>query len=670
MVIGLALVAWTAWLTPYNDSVLSNTFLAGTSFPMAAFGILILLAVPLNALLHRVRAGIPPFSAAELITIWALMMVASGIPGSGLLRMVVPQAAGYRYGATPENKWEERLGPHLRPYMVVDDKEAATEFFTGMSDAPPVPWVPSNWSIADWNAIPWGAWLRPAIGYGVLTLGVFLGYICLASIIRKQWVERERYPYPLADLPMELALESERGRGVPALFRNGPFLAATLIIVGLHCYAGLCRLHPAFGGFRFALDLQNVFTEVPWRYLPGALKYWRIHPIGVGLTYAVPTDVLFSVWFMKVFIGLQEMVYGLRGDYGGEVAFGWDPAYQCYPQLAAYLALAGWILFTGRHHFREVFRSAVGGPRPDDAEEAMPYRWAARGFLLAVGILMGWFLYSGVRFFVAATVVIVFFAIALGCSWLVCQAGQMVVAARTVPSDTLVGLFGKVWQPRYFGRQWWRIEMVNAKELAVLPLFESPFSKDLREILMPSVANLTRAADAGVSRRALLGFGALALVVSVLVAAPQKVALGYEYAAATLPDRWGFGTAATLPFDWPAGFMVRDFPTNPTNILHFITGSAFMVGCLVLRSRFLWFRLHPGGLCIAASFAGDVFWFTVFLGWLIKRALLFFGGASALKSARPIFYGMIVGDSISWAIWMIVGLVVQDPARTYAIMPL
>jgi hypothetical protein len=58
------------------------------------------------------------------------------------------------------------------------------------------------------------------------------------------------------------------------------------------------------------------------------------------------------------------------------------------------------------------------------------------------------------------------------------------------------------------------------------------------------------------------------------------------------------------------------------------------------------------------------------LAWALKRGLLFSGGGHLLRSARPAFYGLVVGDAVSWVIWMVVGLVIQDPARTYSLMPL
>ncbi len=668
--IGLSFVAVLAWLTPYNDSVLRNTYLAGTNFPLAPFGIMLLLAVPVNFVLARLRPGVlRPFTAAELMTIWAVMLIASGIPSSGLLRMLVPQIAGYRYGATHENLWEERLSPHLRSYMVILDEDPATEFFTGMPDGPPMPGIPGSLSISRWHHIPWRAWRDPLLGYSVLTFGTFLGFLCLVSILRRQWVERERYPYPLVQVPLEIAEASEAHRGLPPLFRNPLFLGTATLVLVLHTHAGLCRLYPHLGRFTFAIDLAAILTEPPWRYLEGSMKYLRVYPLAIGLTHGVNTEVLLSVWAIKVLIGMQQMWFGSRGEYGGEVAFGWDPAYQCYPQLAAYLALSGWILWMARDHLRTVFRCAFSRCPVDDSDEPMRYRTAAWGFVLSVAVLMGWFLYSGVRFPVALVVVLVYFAIATGCTWLVCQGGQMLVAARTVPSDTLVGLFGKTFRLSWGGSTVLQFDSVTPRELAVLPIFESPFGKDLREILMPNAANLTQAADAGVDRRRLLILGAVAIVLSIAVASPRKVALGYEYGAATLPDTWGFRTAATLPFDWPAQFMVRDFPTNTTNILYFLEGAAFVLGCLVLRSKFLWFRFHPGGLLIAASFAGDVFWFSMFLAWAIKSVILYLGGARLLRSAKPFYYGLVIGDTISWVIWMVVGLAIQDETRTYPLMP-
>lgn len=641
VVLALTLVAVLSWLAPYNDSVLRNTFLAGTSFPMAPFGLLLILAVPVNMVLARRGRGVlRAFSAAELMVVWAVMVAASGIPGSGLLRMLVPQAAGYKYGITPDNHWEDRLGPHLKPWMYVEDTEAATQFFAGVPDG---------------HAIPWAAWAKPALGYGVLILGVFLGSFCLASILRKQWVEREKFPFPLVAIPLEVARESERHRGLPPIFAHPLFLATASCVVALHAYAGLCRLMPSLGTFNWTINTYNVFVDHPWRYLPYSVKVARVYPTVIGLCYPVNTEVLLSMWLMKLVTAAQEVYFGMRGEYGGEVAFGWDPAYECYPQLGAYIALAAWIAWAARRHIALVCRAAFG-QQADDADEPMSYRLAAWGFVLGCLLLLAWFVAAGVRVWVGLTVIAVYFAIATSCSWLVCQGGQMLVAARTVPSDTIIGVFGK-----------W---IVTDREIVVMPIFESPFSKDLREILMPSVANVTRAADAGVRRRAMMAVAAVGVLVALIVGAQRRVAIGYHEAAATLPDSWAYRTAATLPFDFTAGFVIRDFPTNVANYMYFLSGVTFVLGCLILRSRFLWFRLHPGGLCIAASFAGDVFWFSLLLGWALKSTILYFGGRRLLVATRPLFYGMVVGDAISWVVWMIVGLVVQDPARTYSLMPL
>jgi len=50
-------------------------------------------------------------------------------------------------------------------------------------------------------------------------------------------------------------------------------------------------------------------------------------------------------------------------------------------------------------------------------------------------------------------------------------------------------------------------------------------------------------------------------------------------------------------------------------------------------------------------------WFSIFIGWLIKRTVIRYGGLKMYRSARNIFLGMILGESIVAIPWAVVGFV-------------
>ena len=83
--LGLLAGALLCAVTPYNDNKIGATNLAGNQFPVGALFVLFLLAIPINAFLRRFAARFI-LTRPELLTVWTLILVASGIPSSGLMR--------------------------------------------------------------------------------------------------------------------------------------------------------------------------------------------------------------------------------------------------------------------------------------------------------------------------------------------------------------------------------------------------------------------------------------------------------------------------------------------------------------------------------------------------------------------------------------------------------
>ncbi|MEE2618339.1 MAG: DUF6784 domain-containing protein [Candidatus Poribacteria bacterium] len=63
-----------------------------------------------------------------------------------------------------------------------------------------------------------------------------------------------------------------------------------------------------------------------------------------------------------------------------------------------------------------------------------------------------------------------------------------------------------------------------------------------------------------------------------------------------------------------------------------------------------------GYVMTAATWGGlSDFWFSVFLGWLIKLIILKIFGLKAHQRAIPFFLGLVMGDYIFISMWALVG---------------
>lgn len=95
-------------------------------------------------------------------------------------------------------------------------------------------------------------------------------------------------------------------------------------------------------------------------------------------------------------------------------------------------------------------------------------------------------------------------------------------------------------------------------------------------------------------------------------------------------------------------------PSGPDRQRSIAAGmGALITGLLVLlRTRFLRFPLHPLGYAMAAAYSGQI-WGGFFPIWLLKGAILRFGGVRTYKRLTPAFIGLAPGHfftmGIAWA---------------------
>jgi hypothetical protein len=159
------------------------------------------------------------------------------------------------------------------------------------------------------------------------------------------------------------------------------------------------------------------------------------------------------------------------------------------------------------------------------------------------------------------------------------------------------------------------------------------------------------------------------LLISTLVSGAAHHYLSYTHGRNSIPDHWASDYA-------PFSTMEETFRfahTVPETTLgaswgHFSVGLG-MIGLLMV-GRVMWvgWPFHPIGLVLMNSGPLQQFWFSIFIGWCIKRLLLHYGGASAFRRARPFFIGLIVGEILAAGVWMFVGLVTQG-AVSFTLFP-
>ncbi|MEO2002653.1 MAG: DUF6785 family protein, partial [Candidatus Poribacteria bacterium] len=158
---------------------------------------------------------------------------------------------------------------------------------------------------------------------------------------------------PIARLPIEVIGSGE------TLFRDRLLWTGFALAFVIEVMAGLNYLVPSVPMFQLKANLAPLFVEKPWSAMHGLPLHF--YAFAVGLAYLMPVDLSLSFWVF--FLGWKaQHVLASR--------FGWPPAdpYHAEGRAGAWLALAFIALWSGRHHLRRVFATAIGrGSQDEDA---------------------------------------------------------------------------------------------------------------------------------------------------------------------------------------------------------------------------------------------------------------------------------------------------------------
>jgi hypothetical protein len=484
---------------------------------------------------------------------------------------------------------------------------------------------------------------------------VFGAVMCLMVVFRRQWVENERLPFPLASIYLSLIEPPEPGRAFNALFRSRAFwlVAAAVFVVhgvnALHVYA---PKHWPEIPLRY--DFDRIFAEAPWRYAESWFKSAAIYFMIVGITLFVQTKIAFSLWAFFVAVQAARMIYG---SYEAEITGGM----QQDQLVGAIIPFGVTILWVARHHLLVVARQMFRPPRPGEPRgRYLPYAAAGWGTVLCVGGMIAWLTLAGMTV-PGATMI----------SGLILL--TMIVLARVVAETGLLYVLLPLELSRPFQYFINDVPRAIAMRTTFTNLFYSRwmfalFLHDTREGLSAFASHALRVADEDAYaderdwRRAIPFTLALAGAIVVAFAVSGAAMLYVEYTNANMLDR-GQGVVN----EWGANMMANNIILDPSNnfvpprtgpseahsrLGHFAFGATLTTALAALRLRYAWWPLHPVGFLLVYSWGIRNIWFSIFVGWLAKVILVNFGGGDLFRRAKPVFLGLIIGEAAAVAFWL------------------
>lgn len=639
VVIGFLLAMAICAVTPFNNAYRQATPLSGGHFPLAPFYILVWLTI-LTGIARKVARRHTFLTGKELLIAWALMLLASGIAYTGLVRTFFINLTAPYFFATVENRWQDVLWPLLPAGLYPQGKDAIAGLYNGLSEGRTMDWGQVM------AGIPWSAWWTPLLVWGAFILTCYLVMICIVNILSRQALANERMNFPLLRVPilMEEALSENRlGR----FFVNRFLLAGMAIPVLLHLINGLNFYFPSVPQIPTLILAGPYFSKYGLFSGFAKLKIC-IYPAFIGFAFLASKQISFSFWFFflmgALLFGLLELLgYNIPAEALG-VTFGPTLARPEETQMiGAFLVFFLFLMWLARQYFGDVLAHAFFIKKESTlgAEDWFSARlsfWGVMGG--GLGIIL-WFAYFGLPVSAALVILLAFFIFTLVAMRVICQGGVAYFTLTAAPLDAVLAFFG----PQFLTQAGIVIAAAAQKALFV----------DLRESLMPSILHARKLSHGLLGRRIILSAVIFTLVGAVVVSFVAMLALCYKYGVRELGLDWATGTTLTV---YENAIRLVQNPVRPGKwVLAFIAiGAAIMLVLVSCYHRFYWWPLHPIGFLTAYSSAMRILWFSFLAGWICNALCMRYGGVVLFKRVRYFFIGLIIGDFLMGGTFAFIGL--------------
>jgi len=573
-----------------------------------------------NGILKRLRPQWC-FNPAELLLMYAMLSVATAMAGNdfspALIQMIAHPAYYVREGVVPHVVLEAIPHP-----LIVSSYTALRPYFVGNSTL-------YRWEhLAAWS-VPFLVWM------GFLAL-LWWTMLCLVALVRRQWTESERLAFPLVELPVHMVHPNG------TLWRAKSVWLGFAVAGGINLLNGLHHWFPTIPEIPIKhQDIAPYFPHRPWN----AVGWFPIsfYPFVIGIAYLMPLDLAFSCWFFYLFWKAQLVV---------SAALGWDitPEFPYIREqgIGAYLAI-GLFLIAGARGLVQQIRQHWHHTSREVGEVLSP-RAAVVGLAVGVVGLVGFFALFGLRWQVALGAVVLYLLMALVITRLRAEFGAPIHDQHfSGPDHVFTKLIG--------------VQGLSARELSMLNFFYW-FNRAYRSHPMPfALEGLKMAQRVEAPLRPYwlwmlwAGVWGGALTFWAYLHNAYRYGAGAEFFQGQL-----FGMEA---YNRLSSWLTMAPEVNRGAQTATMVGFVSAWALLWARSHWAGFPLHPIGYAISGSWAMNLVWLPIALGWLIKLLIVRYGGLALYRKLLPFFLGLILGEAVIGMGWSLIGVIFNIPTYSF-----
>jgi hypothetical protein len=597
-------------------------------------GIFSLMVPPISALLAvlicnvvlRRFAPVMSFSRTDMVVIFIITSVACAVAGEW---SVVGHAAthAYPYHGKWNATYKDQLMKHIPEVFAPRDFEQVKDIQGGGKTMAYVAGrIPFFFPI-------WLAWA------GVVVVLCF-GMICINSLMRGAWCERERLTFPLIQLPVAMCDDASR----ESIWHSKYMWGAFAVMFGIDILNGLNYLYPNLPSVpvKDLFYIDRAFKDPPLSNI-GDFRI-SIYPFMAAIGLFVPSDLLFSFVLFFLLRKLTHVMLASNGipqsTFSGTGILPGPPYFdeQTWGAVIAMFLGAWWV---SRDYLREVWADIKDGRRSIDG--GVKHRWAFVGLVGSVAVLVGVGMWGGLPFGYMLPYVLLFLMFSVVLTRVRAQLGPPTHEFAFFGSNSIMH--------RFLGTKW----MSDGQAAFVAQIFIS-MNRLYRNHPMPySLEAMKMGSQERLNQKRIFMVCVAATIVGWFLAQFFLTVKVYRTG--------GIGWTDAVPY---LENILRDRKgPDIVGIVMTIFGFAMVMIMDAIRFKFPGFPLHPAGYLLSMNFGVDYYWFGMLIALLVKNFVQRYYGLRGYDKLRHVALGILIGEYAAETIWM--GMALLTNQSTYTI---
>jgi hypothetical protein len=498
------------------------------------------------------------------------------------------------------------------------------------------------------GGIPLADWATPLAAWGSFIGMLLLGALAINVIMRRQWVDGEKYPLPLARIPAALIGEPGDSGASGAVWRNRGLWAGAILGLAWGLLKGLHFYNPAIPDTAIRIDLSPYFGPAWGGFWNGV--FFEVVAIFVAVAVFVELNVLMSL--IVGFLAFRALTW--LGTLTGLNAL---PGYPFGPQqqAASFFVYGLLVLILAHKHVGQTLKEALRPSlTPVEKREVMSYRTA---YLLLATVLVGslaWASWIGVSLSGMLILIIFLLLVALVAAKFRAEAG--VPYGNFTPANVALVLMLLGGVP-FFGAEVVLLTFLASFIFSMAVFFLIPGA----QLEMLELGRHYR-----VRPRDLLGMMALGIGGGLLVGGWVFLGHAYSQGGEATAYTWAFGSKVWYFSDFNAaltaaspGAAATGGGWNPSHWAY-VFGGVVTATLAILRQMFAGFWMHPIGFVLGPSILSQMIWGSLLVAWLLRFLFVRLGGGLAVRTKlQPFFIGVFLGACGSWLLWFAVGTILD-----------